>query len=203
MLTAAQVIQYSEEAEKHLTIALPLCLVGAGDSNDDMDSNDNPTQMFFHDIPIGESSNPVGRQQPLSETPAHWSPMGRPQAQVHTDVQDHAFSLKQSLLWSAMLVLNLLAPFSGPMPPPCLGRRAPTATTLRASGKHPARPLASPSIVTMTFRTTLQFGPYVLYVIELLFGVEIVEAHRPPKIGEQHDWPPAWTLMTTTTTLST
>jgi hypothetical protein len=89
------------------------------------------------------------------------------------------------VLWSAMLVLNLLAPFSGPMPLPCLGRRTLTATTLRALGKHPARPLASLSIVTMTFRTTLQFGLYVLYVIELLFGVEIVEAHRPPKLGEQ------------------
>jgi hypothetical protein len=43
MLTAAQVIQYSEEAEKHLTIALPLCPVGVGDSDDDMDSDDNPT----------------------------------------------------------------------------------------------------------------------------------------------------------------
>jgi hypothetical protein len=78
MLMAAQVIHYSEEAEKHLTIALPLCPAGAGDSNDDMDSNDNPTRMLFHDIPSGESSDPVGRQQPLSETPAHWSPMGRP-----------------------------------------------------------------------------------------------------------------------------
>jgi hypothetical protein len=78
MLTATQVIQYSEEAENHLTIALPLCPAGVGDSDDDMDSNDNPTRMLFHDIPIGESSDPVGRQQPLSETPAHWSPMGRP-----------------------------------------------------------------------------------------------------------------------------
>jgi hypothetical protein len=34
--------------------------------------------MLFHDIPIGESSDPVGRQQSLSETPAHWSLMGRP-----------------------------------------------------------------------------------------------------------------------------
>jgi hypothetical protein len=157
MLTAAQVIQYSEEAEKHLTIALLLCPAGIGDSDDDMDSNDNPIRMLFHDIPIGESSDPVGRQQPLLETPAHWSPMGRPPStstSTHRRLR-HAFSLMQPLLWSAMLVLNLLAPFSGPMPLPCLRRRAPTATIHRALGKHPARPLASPSIVTMTFRTTL------------------------------------------------
>ena len=53
-------------------------LVGAGDSDDDMDSNDNPIQMLFHDFPVGESSNLVGRQQPLLEILAHWSPMGRP-----------------------------------------------------------------------------------------------------------------------------
>jgi hypothetical protein len=88
MLTRAQIALYSQEANRHLTIELPLRPPGMDDSdNESEDSPESPTRRLFNDIPVGDSFEHPGRQQPLSAFPAHWSPMRPP---VNTSTESRA-----------------------------------------------------------------------------------------------------------------
>lgn len=72
MLIPAEVAMYTEQANDHLTIALPLCPVGAAECNDDfVESQATSTRQLFNNILVSGSQEQHSRQTPVSEFLGH------------------------------------------------------------------------------------------------------------------------------------